>query len=95
MSWCRTTAQGVVLTVRVTPRAAKNAVAGQLGDALRIRLQAPPVEGRANAALIRFLADHVNVPRSAVRLLAGESGRNKRLLIVGLSEADVRARLGV
>jgi len=95
MSWCRTTAQGVVLTVRVTPRAAKNAVAGQLGDALRIRLQAPPVEGRANTALIRFLADRLNVPRSAVQLLAGESGRNKRLLITGLPEADVRARLGV
>ena len=95
MSWCRTTAQGVVMTVRVTPCAAKKAVAGQLGDALRIRLQAPPVEGRANAALIRFLADHLNVPRSAVQLLTGESGRNKRLLIAGLSEADIRARLGV
>jgi hypothetical protein len=73
----------VVLTVRVIPRAAREQVAGLHGDALKIRLPAPPVEGKANAALIRFLSDRLDVPANRVSILSGETGRNKRVLVRG------------
>lgn len=83
MSWLRSTPDGVVLTVRVIPRAAREQVAGLHGDALKIRLPAPPVEGKANAALIRFLSDRLDVPANRVSILSGETGRNKRVLVRG------------
>ena len=95
VSWYRTTPEGVVLTLRVVPRAAKDAVQGVLGDALKVRLQAPPVEGKANAALVRFLAERLDLPRSSVQLLSGSTGRAKQVLVVGLAASDLRSRLGV
>jgi hypothetical protein len=62
---------------------------------LRIRLNAPPVEGRANAALVRFLARALGVPRSQVSLLSGETGRNKIVRIAGISRAEALEALGV
>ncbi|MFH0953837.1 MAG: DUF167 family protein [Verrucomicrobiota bacterium] len=94
MTWCRTTAEGVLLNLRIVPRASRNEVAGVLGDALKIRLQAPPVEGKANAALVRFLADKLVVPARDVVLVSGSSARNKRVLVRGLDEHAVRSRLG-
>ena len=63
------TGGGVAFAVRVIPRAQKNAVQGELGDALKVRLCAPPVDGAANAALVEFLADKAGVPRSRVRFV--------------------------
>ena len=72
----------IVLTVRVVPRASKDAIHGLLGDALKVRIQAPPVEGKANAYLVKFLSKQWNIPRRDIEILSGETGRNKRLRIV-------------
>jgi uncharacterized protein (TIGR00251 family) len=79
----------LTLRVRVQPRAAREEVAGVRGGALLVRLTAPPVEGAANEALARFLGKRLGVPHSAVRLLRGEKGRDKRLRIAGVRAGDV------
>ena len=84
-----------MVNVRVIPRASKNQIQGVLGDALKIRLQAPPVDGKANDALVRFLADTLRLPARNISLLSGETGRNKRVLLIGLDEAEARARLNI
>ena len=68
----------------VQPRAPRTELAGVHGDALKVRLAAPPVDGAANEALIRFLADRLAVPRAAVRLEAGIAGRSKVVSVTGL-----------
>ncbi len=83
---------GVRFAVRVQPRASKNEVAGVYGTALKIRLQAPPVDGAANAALISFLADLLGVNRRSVRIISGESSRDKIVDIDGVS-ADLIQQL--
>ena len=90
MSWRQTTHDGVVLNIRVVPRASKTEVQGMLGNALKIRLQAPPVDGKANVALVKFLADTLGIARSNITLLSGETSRVKRVLIRSLDEAGVR-----
>lgn len=69
--------------MRVQPRASRDEVAGRQGDAVRIRLQAPPVDGAANEALVAFLASHLGIARRQVRLVAGLSSRNKVVEIEG------------
>lgn len=93
MHWLRETADGVVVSVRVVPRAPRSRVQGLLGDALKIRLAAPPVEGKANTELVRFLAEALDLHAGRIQLLAGATGRNKRVLIQGLSGAVVAAKL--
>jgi uncharacterized protein (TIGR00251 family) len=88
-----TRAGGVSFDVRVQPRASRTEVAGTHGDAIKIRLAAPPVEGAANAELVAFLAKQLGVSRSAVRIVKGERGRDKVVEIEGISEADVQALL--
>ena len=83
------------MNVRVIPRASRNQIQGVLGDALKIRLQAPPVDGKANDALVRFLADTLNVPVRHVRLLSGETGRNKKVFLDGVDETGALARLKI
>jgi uncharacterized protein len=83
----------MALSVRVIPRAAKSAVAGKRGDAILIRLSAPPVEGAANDALVEFLAKALGVPRRRVSIVSGEKSRDKRVAVEGLSDADVSGRL--
>jgi len=78
----------------VIPRARKSAVSGVRGDSILIRLAAPPVDGAANDALVAFLADVFGVPRRAVGILSGERGRQKRVVIAGVTAAQVRALLG-
>ena len=73
----------LVLTLRVQPRAKNDAVVGPHGDAIRVRITAPPVEGKANDHLVRFLAKRFGVHRRDVTLLSGESGRDKRVRITG------------
>lgn len=95
MTWLTEAGSGVVLQVRVTPRSSRHRVDGVLGDALKIRLQAPPVEGKANEALVEFLAEQLDVPRRAVQLEAGAQSRTKRVRIAGLTGAEVQRRLGL
>ena len=85
---------GVILQIHVQPRASRTEVAGPHGDAIKIRLQAPPVDGAANAALIEFIAGQLGVRRADVSLVAGESSRRKILRIRGLDPATAGQRLG-
>jgi uncharacterized protein (TIGR00251 family) len=87
------TAEGVTFAVKVQPRARKNAVVGELGDALKVALTAPPVDGKANKACIEFFSDALRVPRSAVTILSGEASRNKVIRVAGITEALLRERL--
>ena len=89
----RNTPQGITFAVRVQPRARRNAVVGEMGDALKIALTAPPIEGRANEACIEFLAEFLKVPRSSVTIAAGETSRNKVIRIAGISADAVRRRI--
>ena len=86
-------ATGVCLTVKVTPRASSDGLVGVEAAWLRVRLRAPPVDGKANAALCRWLAKTLGISRREIALISGESGRLKRLHIVGLNAAQVRERL--
>lgn len=88
------TPAGARFAVKVHPRAKKNAITGELGDALKVGLTAPPTEGRANDACIKFFALILNVPRSSVSIAAGQSSRNKVMLVAGLSAEELRRRLG-
>ena len=83
----------VILLVRVQPRASKDEIAGEMGGALKIRLRAPAVEGRANEALVEFLAELLKTPKSAVRILSGDRSRTKRIEIRGVTGQQIRALL--
>lgn len=89
----RDTSSGASFAIKVHPRAKKDAIAGEVGDALKVSLTAPPVEGKANEACIRFFADLLRVPRSSVTIAAGESSRNKVIRVHGLSAVQVEERL--
>jgi uncharacterized protein (TIGR00251 family) len=84
---------GVTFTVKVHPRAKKNAIAGEFGDALKVSLTSPPVEGKANEACVEFFAKLLKVPRSSVTIAAGQSSRNKVIRVTGLSAQQVQDRL--
>jgi uncharacterized protein (TIGR00251 family) len=89
------TATGIRLTVQVQPRASRNELAGRHGDALKVRLQAPPVEGAANEALVCFLAERLQVPRAAIRIAAGPASRRKAILVDGISAGEASRRLAL
>jgi uncharacterized protein (TIGR00251 family) len=82
-----------VIAVHAAPRASKDAIAGTHGDALKVRLNAPPVDGKANDRLLKFLAEKLGVPSAALTLLRGQSSREKQVLVSGLAAAEIRARL--
>lgn len=82
-------AGGVLLHVRAQPRAGRNAIEGQHAGALKVRLTAPPVEGRANESLRRLLAERLNVPVAAVRIASGQNSRDKRVSIAGVTPAQM------
>lgn len=81
--WWRPDGEDWLLAVRVQPGASRTEVVGEYGEQLRIRLQAPPVDGKANAALVRFVADRLGVPRTAVTVVRGHSSRSKTLRVEG------------
>lgn len=82
-----------ILSVRVQPRASKDEVAGEMNGALKVRLQAPAVENHANDALIKFLAQLLKTPKSAVRILSGDRSRIKRIEIRGVTAQQIQALL--
>jgi uncharacterized protein (TIGR00251 family) len=82
-----------ILRVHVIPNAKSGCVVGDHGGAVKIKLRAPAVEGKANAALIRFLAEQLKLPRHSIMLTRGHRSRDKLIQIHGLSEEDVRNRL--
>src|SRR3954469_23327400 len=81
------------LLIAVVPNAPRSEVVGWLGDALKVKVHAPPIEGRANAALCEFLAEALGLPRRAVTLLRGATSRQKQVRIEGLSLEAVKAKL--
>ena len=84
---------GITFAVKIHPRARKNAITGELASALKLSLTAPPVEGKANAACVEFLANLLKVPRSSVTIASGLSSRRKVIRVSGLSADEVRQRL--
>jgi uncharacterized protein (TIGR00251 family) len=86
--------RGVALTVRVIPRARKDEIAGILDDGtIKIRLKAPPVDGKANQALLKFLADLLGVPVSRIEIVAGETSRNKLIAVLDVDRDFVQRAL--
>jgi len=84
---------GAAFAVRVVPRASKNEISGRQGEAVRIRLTAPPVEGAANEALIGFLAEVLGIRKSQIEILSGHASRDKLVCVVGMLPNEVEARL--
>jgi uncharacterized protein (TIGR00251 family) len=89
------TENGVTFAVKVHPRAKKNAITGEVGDALKVALTAPPVDGKANEACIEFFAKLLQVPRSSVTIASGQTSRNKVIRVTGLTSQQVRERLTI
>jgi len=86
-------AKGITFAVKVHPRARRSAITGTVGDALKLALTAPPVEGKANQAVIEFLADFFAIPRSSVTIANGETSRNKVVRISGLTKKTFKDTL--
>jgi uncharacterized protein len=86
---------GATFAVRVHPRAKKNAITGEVGDALKLALTAPPVDDKANEACIDFFAKLLKVPRSSVTIAAGQTSRTKVIRVAGLSAEELRQRLKI
>jgi uncharacterized protein len=86
-------AKGITFAVKVHPRARKNAITGIVGDALKLALTAPPVEGKANQAVIEFFADLFAIPRSSVTIASGETSRSKIVRIAGVSKPAAEQKL--
>ena len=87
------TPSGATFRIKLHPRAKKNAITGEVGDALKLALTAPPVDGRANEACIAFFAEFLNVPRSSVTIAAGQTSRNKTIRVAGLTAEQVQNRI--
>jgi uncharacterized protein (TIGR00251 family) len=91
-NWLRAAGDGrFTLTLHIQPGARKTEIAGQHGDALKIRLAAPPVDGKANEALIKFFADALGLPKSAVTIKSGQTSRRKALEVIGGDARQIAA----
>jgi len=93
--WLRDTEDGVEITLYVQPGAKKTEIVGEFDGALKLRVLAPPVEGKANAAVLAFIAKRCGVSKSRVSLISGELNRHKRVLIQGVSAIQVTKQLFV
>jgi uncharacterized protein (TIGR00251 family) len=89
----RDTPDGATFQVKVQPRAKKSSIVGEVGEALKLALTAPPIEGRANQACVAFLAELLNVSRSSLTIAAGQSSRNKVIRVAGMTAKQVQERL--
>lgn len=92
-SYIKDRSGNVELCVYCQPRASKTEIVGWHGDALKVRLAAPPVEGQANIELCKFISQYLGVARQDVQILSGKNARQKRVLIKGMTAQDVQARL--
>jgi uncharacterized protein (TIGR00251 family) len=90
----RVQADGVLLSVKLQPRASANDIGDALGDELRIKVTAPPVDAAANEALVKLLAQRLDCPRNRVELVRGHTSRHKTIKLYGLTPEDVVAKLG-
>jgi hypothetical protein len=93
MSPFRSSTQGVTFTVKVTPRAARTQIEGWRENLLKVRLHAPPVDGKANTALIALLAETLKIPKGNIEIIGGETSRQKVICVKGLSTQDIQHRL--
>ena len=91
--WLKVTSDGVLLSLHVQPGAKRSEIVGLRGDALKIRLAAPPVDGKANACLVNFLAEVLALPKSGINLVSGQSSRSKRVVVALLTADEIRNRL--
>ncbi|HSL02029.1 MAG TPA: DUF167 family protein [Nitrospiraceae bacterium] len=91
----RDTKDGAILTVHIQPKASTTECVGIHGDAIKIRVAAPPVDGAANDELIRFLARQFSIPSTSVQIHSGAGGRHKRVLVKGITAQMVMARLNL
>lgn len=82
-----------IIPIRVIPRASRDEISGERGESITVRLRAVPVKGAANKALLQFLSKRLDVPKSQLEIVGGETSREKRLQVEGLSQETVRARL--
>jgi len=92
-TFLRETSGGTLLFVKLQPRASANEMGAPLGDELKIKVTAPPVDAAANGALVKFLADKLDCPRSRVELLRGHTSRHKTIMLHGFQSADIRQKL--
>ena len=88
------TPEGVVLNVRAQPRSSRAGIDGLIGDAVKVRIRCAPVDGKANKELVETLADEFGLAKSSVVFKSGETSKQKRILLRGVSAASVAARLG-
>jgi uncharacterized protein (TIGR00251 family) len=95
LAWLRPVKAGVELAVKLQPRASRNEIGEALGNELRIKVTAPPVDSAANEALVRLLAEKLGCARGAVLLLRGQTSRHKTVLVTGVAEAEITRRLAV
>lgn len=91
--YIQSTSAGVVIAVKVVPNSSRDQLAGLLGEALKIKVAAPPEAGKANKAVCRLIADHLGIVPSAVSVISGQTQAHKRIAIAGLDQASVRERL--
>lgn len=92
-AFLRTESDGVMLSVKLQPRASANEIGEPMGDELRIKVTAPPVDSAANEALIRFLAETLDCPRNRIELVRGNKSRHKTLKLYGISAETALAKL--
>lgn len=93
-TWLRETAEGVRIEILVQPRASRTRAVGEHDGRLKVQVAAPPVEGAANEALVKFLAERLRLPKARIDLSAGEAGRRKSVLLHGVDAAAVIEALG-
>lgn len=91
--WLRTDGDGVILNLHIQPGAKKTEIVGPHGEALKIRLAAPPVDGKANSALLAFVANKIGAGKAAVELVSGQTSRAKRVRVAGIAPSVAEARL--
>ena len=89
MSFYTQTSEGLLINIRAQPRSSRAGLDGIIGDALKVRIRSAPVDGKANKELIETLADAFNLPKSRVVFKSGETSKTKRILLIGLTAADL------
>ncbi len=95
MNWLHSTNDGCIVVVKATPRASKSEIVGAEAEWLRVRLQAPPVDGKANAALIVLFAKTFGLPKRCVEILTGDTSRVKRVKLRGVTADAVSSALSI